>query len=104
MCIRDSGRIGVIVEAETAVVNDAVKEALTNLAMQIAALNPKYVSRDETVSYTHLLSDVGNIGARNAEAAKKILKEKGIRLVAEDTGLNYGRTVELHLSLIHIWG
>ena len=37
-----------------------------------------------------------NIGARNAEAAKKILKEKGIRLVAEDTGLNYGRTVELH--------
>ena len=42
------------------------------------------------------LSDVGNIGARNAEAAKKILKEKGIRLVAEDTGLNYGRTVELH--------
>ena len=26
------------------------------------------------------LSDVGNIGARNAEAAKKILKEKGIRM------------------------
>lgn len=42
------------------------------------------------------LSDVGNIGARNAEAAKKKLKSLGIRLVAEDTGLNYGRTVELH--------
>ena len=41
------GRIGVIVEAVTDVVNDAVKEALTNIAMQIAALNPKYVSRDE---------------------------------------------------------
>ena len=27
--------------------NDEVKEAMTNLAMQIAALNPKYVSRDE---------------------------------------------------------
>ena len=26
----------------------------------------------------------------------RYLKEKGIRLVAEDTGLNYGRTVELH--------
>ena len=38
------GRIGVIVEAETDVVNDAVKEALTNVAMQIAALSPKYVS------------------------------------------------------------
>ena len=42
------------------------------------------------------LSDVGNIGARNAEAAKIKLRQLGIRLVAEDTGLNYGRTVELH--------
>ena len=42
------------------------------------------------------VSAIGNIGARNAEAAKQILKQKGIRLVAEDTGLNYGRTVELH--------
>ncbi len=38
------GRIGVIVEAETDVVNDAIKEAMTNVAMQIAALSPKYVS------------------------------------------------------------
>ena len=45
--IHGAGRIGVIVEAETAVVNDAVKEAMTNIAMQIAALNPKYVSREE---------------------------------------------------------
>ena len=41
------GKIGVIVDAQTAVVNDAVKEALTNLAMQVAALYPKYVSSDE---------------------------------------------------------
>ena len=41
------GKIGVIVEADTDVVNDAVKEALSNLAMQIAALSPKYVSTDE---------------------------------------------------------
>ena len=42
------------------------------------------------------LSEVGNIGARNTEAAKLKLKELGISLVEEDTGLNYGRTVELH--------
>lgn len=42
------------------------------------------------------VSPIGHIGARNAEAAKQILKQKGIRLIAEDTGLNYGRTVELH--------
>ena len=41
------GRIGVLVEADTDVVNDTVKEALTNVAMQIAALSPKYVSTDE---------------------------------------------------------
>ncbi|MBE5873887.1 MAG: elongation factor Ts [Lachnospiraceae bacterium] len=42
--LHGGGRIGVIVEAETAVVNDAVKEAMTNIAMQVAALNPKYVA------------------------------------------------------------
>ncbi len=42
--VHGGGRIGVIVEAVTDVVNDAVKEALTNIAMQVAALSPKYVS------------------------------------------------------------
>ncbi len=42
------------------------------------------------------VSNVGNIGERNAIAAKQKLKQLRIRLVAEDTGLNYGRTVELH--------
>ncbi|MBQ6684971.1 MAG: elongation factor Ts [Firmicutes bacterium] len=40
------GRIGVIVAADGEA-TDAVKEALTNVAMQIAAMNPQYVSRDE---------------------------------------------------------
>lgn len=42
------------------------------------------------------MSNVSNIGERNAIAAKEKLKELKIRLLAEDTGLNYGRTVELH--------
>jgi len=41
------GRIGVIVEADTDVVNDQVKEALVNIAMQVAALSPKYVSTED---------------------------------------------------------
>ncbi len=45
--IHGGGRIGVVVVAETATVNDTVKEALKNLAMQIAALNPKYIDRSE---------------------------------------------------------
>ncbi|MDF2889258.1 MAG: translation elongation factor Ts [Lacrimispora sp.] len=45
--IHGGGRIGVLIEAGAEVVNDTVKEALKNVAMQIAALNPKYVKRDE---------------------------------------------------------
>jgi len=42
------------------------------------------------------MSNVSNIGERNALAAKQKVRELKIRLIAEDTGLNYGRTVELH--------
>ena len=45
--IHGGGRIGVLIEANAEVVNDDVKEALKNVAMQIAALSPKYVKRDE---------------------------------------------------------
>lgn len=34
-----------------------------------------------------------NIGARNVERVKKTLTEEGIRIVAEDTGKDYGRTI-----------
>lgn len=40
-------------------------------------------------------NDLMKIGQRNAEAAKLALKELRIPLVAEDTGENYGRTIEL---------
>ena len=36
--VHGGGRIGVIVDADTDVVNDAVKEAMNNIAMQIAAI------------------------------------------------------------------
>lgn len=43
-------------------------------------------------------TSVGNIGEKNAIASKQKLRELGIRLLAEDTGLNYGRTVELNCA------
>ena len=45
--IHAGGKIGVIVEAQTDSSSDAVKECLKNVAMQVAALNPKYVSSDD---------------------------------------------------------
>lgn len=37
-----------------------------------------------------------NIGSQNVSATKSKLKELGIRILAEDCGLNYGRTVEFY--------
>ena len=45
--IHGGGRIGVLVVADTDVVNDEIKVALKNVAMQVAAMSPKYVSREE---------------------------------------------------------
>ena len=45
--VHSGGRIGVLLDVKSSVVNDAVKEMAKNVAMQIAALNPKYVSRAE---------------------------------------------------------
>ena len=44
--VHGGGRIGVLVAAKGAS-GDAVKEALTNIAMQIAAMNPQYISRND---------------------------------------------------------
>ena len=41
------GKIGVLVDVETDVVNDDLKEMAKNVAMQVAAISPKYTSRDE---------------------------------------------------------
>lgn len=41
-------------------------------------------------------TDLVRVGERNVEACKKKLRELGIRIIAEDTGLNYGRTVEFY--------
>lgn len=43
-------------------------------------------------------TDIMRVGARNAEAVKKILKDNRIRLIAEDTGGTYGRTVSIDLT------
>ena len=45
--IHGGGRIGILLEADTDVVNDEIKTCLKNVAMQVAAMSPKYVSRDE---------------------------------------------------------
>lgn len=45
--IHMGGKIGVLVQVETDVVNPAIEEMAKNVAMQAAALKPLYTSRDE---------------------------------------------------------
>jgi elongation factor Ts len=45
--IHMGGKIGVVVVADCDQPSDAVKEAMKNVAMQIAAMNPSYVKREE---------------------------------------------------------
>ncbi len=44
--VHGEGRISVLVEADTDVVNDEIKDAVKNVAMQVAALSPKYVGME----------------------------------------------------------
>ena len=45
--IHAGGKIGVLIDVETDVVNDAITEMAKNVAMQAAALKPMFTSRDE---------------------------------------------------------
>ena len=54
--VHANGRIGVLLQVETAAVNETTEEMAKNIAMQIAALNPKYVTRAE-VDQDYLASE-----------------------------------------------
>lgn len=45
--IHAGGRIAVLLQVKSSLVNEAVREMARNIAMQIAALKPKYISRKE---------------------------------------------------------
>ena len=42
-------------------------------------------------------ADFGNIGMRNRDSVKQILSAEGMRLIAEDTGGTYARTMRLDI-------
>ena len=45
--VHGGGRIAVLVNVESEIVNDTVKDAAKNIAMQVAALKPSYNSRED---------------------------------------------------------
>ena len=60
------GKIGVLVDVETDVVNDAITEMAKNVAMQVAALKPLYTSRDEvSAEYIEHEKEILTVQAKN---------------------------------------
>ena len=60
------GKIGVLVDVETDVINDAVKEMARNVAMQAAALKPLYTSEKEVdAAYIEKEKEILTVAAKN---------------------------------------
>jgi len=90
--IHAGGKIGVLVKARTDSNSDGVKECLKNVAMQVAAMSPKYVSTDE-VSEDYkkqemevLIANAKN-DPKNANKPENILEKlenKNIKVISVD--------------------
>ena len=77
--IHGGGRIGVLVAADTDVVNDDVKAALVNVAMQVAALNAKYLS-DDQVSEEFIAHEKEILMAQIENDPKEAAKPEKVKL------------------------
>lgn len=58
-----------------------------------ARMIAKIAGGAQMFSYGGGNSEIMSVGQKNVEATKKVLSELNIKIVAEDTGLNYGRTI-----------
>ena len=64
--INAGGKIGVLVDVETDVVNDEIREMAKNVAMQAAALKPLYTNRDEVdADYIEKEKEILTVAAKN---------------------------------------
>ncbi|MDO4325371.1 MAG: translation elongation factor Ts [bacterium] len=64
--IHAGGKIGVLVDVETDVVNDAIREMAGNVAMQIAAMKPLYTNRSEVdADYIEKEKEILTVAAKN---------------------------------------
>lgn len=64
--IHAGGKIGVLVDVETDVVNDDIQDMAKNVAMQAAALKPLYTCRDEVdADYIEKEKEILTVAAKN---------------------------------------
>ena len=81
--------------ADTAI--PVLLEQILRLGAQRNRVTAKIAGGSQMFSFAQA-TDIMRIGDRNAEAVREVLKAHSIRILAEDVGGNYGRTVELLLE------
>lgn len=77
--------------ADTAI--DDMIETLSEKGAFVQNLIAKIAGGAQMFASSSGVGSIISVGEQNIEAVKKKLKDYGIDLVAEDTGLNYGRTI-----------
>lgn len=77
-------------------INEMIKHLKKN-GTQLENLEAKIVGG--SIMFSQLLKSTENaVGPRNVKIAKEILEKYGIKIVREDTGGDYGRSVEFYLE------
>lgn len=86
------GEINVAKYADTAI--PKLIESMEKLGANKRRLVAKLAGGSQMFSFSSS-NDIMRIGPRNVEACKEALKKQGVRILKEDTGGNYGRTIEM---------
>lgn len=74
---------------------DSLIEAMVSKGARRNSLSAKIAGGAQMFAFSSN-GDMLRVGERNVEATKLKLKELNIKILAEDTGLNYGRTIEFY--------
>ena len=72
---------------------DMLIEKLESMGIGRRSLKAKIAGGAKMFSFNSGNSDIGNIGNKNIEAVRAKLKSYNIKIVSEDVGLDYGRTI-----------
>ncbi len=80
---------------------DTALPVMLNEIIKLGGLKSRIIAKiaggSQMFTFTNT-TDIMRVGERNADAVRAVLKKLEIRVIAEDTGGNYGRTVELKLD------
>lgn len=74
---------------------DALIEKMVRIGGKRNSLTAKIAGGAQMFAFS-ANNEMLRIGERNVEATKLKLQQLGIKILAEDTGLNYGRTIEFY--------